>query len=146
MKVVERVVERKEKVYVASDGREFFSEGECEAYEFRILYDEAQKAVSQIPKASCNPPGDSGYDRSYRLYYVRNADELDAVKQYEFTNPDAAGHEFEPKSYPCWVRTSAEVDTGYGDMDSIDEVIREAEGYLRELRMIASNLDGEENR
>lgn len=145
MKVVERVAEKKEKIYVASDGREFFSEGECVAYEFRILYDEARKVVGQIPKARCNPPGDSGYDRSYMLYYVRNADELDAVKQYEFTNSEASGYEFEPKSYPCWIRTSADVDTGCGEIDSIDEVIREAEGYLRELRMIASSLDGEEN-
>ena len=133
MKIEKKLITIEKNVYVADDGKEFASKSECEQHEKDLLEKKNAIVVNELPQFYCYPDEiDSEYDINF--YYVRNEAELDAVKQYSFSDPDAIGWGYEVTAFPCWIRVVVEGDYGCGCICSFEDEFASAQRYIMELK------------
>lgn len=140
MEKVWEKVEYQTTVYVAEDGQKFNTAIACRRHEVQLKAKLAEDVVVNIPCFSFLPQ-DYYDDCEITFYKVRNKEELEAVKAVSFSDPDANGWDFDLEEYPCWVRVVVDKGYEYGELETADSVIREAEKYIAELKAALLEAD-----
>lgn len=110
-------------VYVAFDGKEFYSEPDCRSYEAAISEVKAKEVAEKLPQFSLAPSW-ADPDVGWEWYFASCKEDLDAVRAYLYCD-DAYAHEYEPPAYPCWLAFSVEED-GYGCVEGTLEQVLSA--------------------
>lgn len=77
------------------------------------------------------------------LCYITSENDLATVKEASFTTKDAVGWDFQPKSYPCWIKVVTIEDGGdvTGHIESIEDAIKAAESYVKALKSVMKGED-----
>lgn len=101
-KVEKRVVEQE--IYVASDGKEFYSERECRRHERRLLIRAAENTVESLPQFSAEfrPSVLYDYALEWRWYFVSTVEELEAIKTALYDGNAYVIEDLQP-DIPCWI-------------------------------------------
>lgn len=118
------IVERS--VFIASDGKEFDTMGECFSHEFDL----ADKAVKSFPHFVLTPycTGDSMWE----WYYVTCQEEVDAIRVVRY-NDDSGDYVASAPVFPCWLACSVD-DNGYGSIEgNPEQIINAMEGFKKKL-------------
>ena len=127
---------REHMYYEAFDGTTFSDKKECEEYEAK--FDSREKAHSML-KSVLNfnlEPLYTPDDYCWSWYYLRNDEELKAVRNALFDHDAVADEAIdEPVHYPCWVVAQVS-EYGWGVINTYDQVERNFLEYLKSLAVM----------
>lgn len=126
-------------LYIADDGKEFLTKEGCLSYENDLTKSRAQDIVNRIPHFVYSPEWETS-DYSWDWYFVSNQMELDAVRAVLY-NYEAAAHEFEAPSFPCWLAFTSDCD-GYGFVEgTLEQVLEKLNTFGLDIRKMALKIE-----